>query len=219
MTEVRTASRQITGEVTSWPGVQAAPGKRGESSSSEGAGHAVPSEPFRLEVIVASVREGRFGPTVARWFVGRAEPRDDLRADVLDLAAAPDGRSFPSRIDAADAFVVVTPEYNHGYPGPLKTAIDSAGSEWHAKPVGFVSYGGLSGGLRAVEQLRVVFAELHAVTVRETVSFHGARARFDERGQPRDADAVNAAAAALLDQLAWWARALREARAAHPYGK
>ncbi len=187
-------------------------------SSPDGGGHAFSSEPLRLEVIVASVREGRFGPTVARWFVSRAEQRDDLGTDVVDLAAAPDTRSFASRIDAADAFVVVTPEYNHGYPGPLKTAIDSASSEWHAKPVGFVSYGGLSGGLRAVEQLRVVFAELHAVTVRETVSFHGARARFDEHGQPRDADAVNAAAGALLDQLAWWARALCEARAVSPYG-
>ncbi len=64
----------------------------------------------------------------------------------------------------------------------------------------------------------MVFAELHAVTVRETVSFHGARARFDEHGQPRDADAVNAAAGAMLDQLAWWARALREARTVSPYG-
>lgn len=188
------------------------------SSSSEGTGHAGSSQPLRLEVIVGSVREGRFGPTVARWFIGRAGLCNDLSADVVDLAAPPDPRRFASRIDAADAFVVVTPEYNHGYPGPLKTAIDSASSEWHAKPVGFVSYGGLSGGLRAVEQLRVVFAELHAVTVRETVSFHGARARFDEHGQPRDADAVDAAAGALLDQLAWWARALREARAASPYG-
>ncbi|MCP9490285.1 MAG: NAD(P)H-dependent oxidoreductase [Solirubrobacteraceae bacterium MAG38_C4-C5] len=169
-------------------------------------------------VIVGSVREGRFGPTVASWFVGRAQRREDLSTDVIDLAAAPDAQPFASRIDAADAFVIVTPEYNHGYPGPLKTAIDSAGSEWQAKPVGFVSYGGLSGGLRAVEQLRVVFAELHAVTVRETVSFHGARARFDERGQPRDRDAVNTAAGAMLDQLAWWARALRQARAVSPYG-
>lgn len=187
------------------------------SWSPEGARLPVSSEALKLEIIVGSVREGRFGPTVARWFASRAQRRDDLSADTIDLAAAPAERSsFASRIDAADAFVVVTPEYNHGYPGPLKTAIDSASSEWHAKPVGFVSYGGVSGGLRAVEQLRVVFAELHAVTIRETVSFHGARARFDEHGRPRDRDAVNAAATAMLDQLAWWARALRQARAASP---
>ena len=188
------------------------------SSSHESPGPAVSSEPFQLEIILGSVREGRFGPTVASWFVGRAQRRDDLRAGIIDLVAAPDApSSFASRIDSADAFVVVTPEYNHGYPGPLKAAIDSASSEWQAKPVGFVSYSGLSGGLRAVEQLRSVFAELHTVTVRETVSFHGARARFDEHGQPRDRDAVNAAAEAMLDQLAWWARALRQARTASPY--
>jgi len=62
------------------------------------------------------------------------------------------------------AFVVVTPEYNHGYPAPLKSLIDSVGREWQAKPVAFVSYGGVSGGLRAVEQLRQVFAKLHMVT-------------------------------------------------------
>jgi len=93
------------------------------------------STSFALAVIIASVREGRFGPVVADWFVGQAKQRND-------------------------AFVVVTPEYNHGYPGPLKTAIDSVGREWHAKPVGFVCYGGLSGGLRAVEQLRIVFASV-----------------------------------------------------------
>lgn len=112
---------------------------------------------------------------------------------------------------------MVTPEYNHSYPGPLKHAIDSLGKQWHAKPIGFVSYGGMSGGLRAVEALRVVFAELHAVTIRNTVSLHSARAQFDEHGAPRDPAGVNTAASALLDQLVWWARALRAARATRPY--
>jgi NAD(P)H-dependent FMN reductase len=121
------------------------------------------AERVRLTVIVASVRPGRFGPTVASWFVGHAAARADIAGDVVvDLARSGDVREFPARIDGADAIVVVTPEYNHGYPGPPKTAIDSAGAEWHAKPIGFVSYGGMSGGLRAVEQLRAVFAELHA---------------------------------------------------------
>ncbi len=69
----------------------------------------------------------------------------------------------------ADAFLVVTPEYNHGYPAALKELIDSVYEPWHAKPVAFVSYGGASGGIRAVEQLRQVFAELHAVTLRDGV--------------------------------------------------
>jgi NAD(P)H-dependent FMN reductase len=177
------------------------------------------SSTLTLAVIVGSVREGRFGPVVADWFVGQAKQRDNLSVDVIDLADTPiPSTNFSSRIDVADAFVVVTPEYNHGYPGPLKTAIDSVSREWRAKPVGFVCYGGLSGGLRAVEQLRIVFAELHTVTIRETVSFHGARQRFDAHGVPRESDAVNAAAGALLDQLGWWARTLRQARLTTPYG-
>ncbi|MGH3786658.1 MAG: NADPH-dependent FMN reductase [Pseudonocardiaceae bacterium] len=175
---------------------------------------------FALAMVVGSVREGRFGPVVAGWLASQAKQRDDVSVDVIDLADIPiPGINFTSRIGAADAFVIVTPEYNHGYPGPLKTAIDSVGREWQAKPVGFVSYGGLSGGLRAIEQLRSVFAELHTVTIRDTVSFHGARGRFDEHGAPRETDVVNAAAGVLLDQLAWWAHALRDARAACPYGQ
>ncbi|MBO0873098.1 MAG: NAD(P)H-dependent oxidoreductase [Pseudonocardia sp.] len=174
------------------------------------------TDPARLEVIVGSVRAGRFAPVVANWFVRQASARADLRVGVLDLAENPPG--FAERIGAADAVVVITPEYNHGYPGPLKHAIDEVRSQWRAKPVGFVSYGGLAGGLRAVEPLRVVFAELHAVTVRETVSFHMAHQGFDANGEPHDTDGPAMAATALLNQLVWWARALRAARARQPYG-
>lgn len=175
-------------------------------------------------MITGSVRAGRFAPVVTNWFAGQAGRRGDLTIDVIDLAdtaaenPAGSPRGFASRIGTADAVIVVVPEYNHGYPGPLKTAIDSVNREWHAKPIGFVCYGGRSGGLRAVEQLRLVFAELHTVTVRETVSFHLAHGQFDDAGTPHDAVAANAAAKTLLDQLIWWARALRTARAASPYG-
>lgn len=111
----------------------------------------------------------------------------------------------------------MTPEYNHSYPASLKNVIDWHNAQWHAKPVAFVAYGGLSGGLRAVEHLRQVFAELHATTIRDTVSFHGAWSQFDEDGSPKDPEGVNAAAKMLLDQLGWWAQALREARTARPY--
>jgi NAD(P)H-dependent FMN reductase len=182
---------------------------------------------LNVAVIVGSVRAGRFGPTVATWFAGNVAARDDMTLDLIDLADfthpadmsdADDVRAFAARIGAADAFVVVTPEYNHSYPGPLKTALDSLGQEWRGKVAGFVSYGGLSGGLRAVEALRVVFAELHVATIRETVSFHGVRGQFDAEGNPVHAEAVGTAAIVMLNQLAWWARALKEARASHPYG-
>ncbi|MER5458349.1 NAD(P)H-dependent oxidoreductase [Micromonospora sp. NPDC002389] len=184
-------------------------------------------EQIRLAVIVASTREGRFAETVSRWFTSQATLHD-VQLDVIDLAhlalpnvhrsePSPEIVEFTSRIGAADAFVVVTCEYNHGYPASLKFAIDSVFDEWKAKPVGFVSYGGLSGGLRSVEQLRQVFAELQAVTIRETVSFHLAHGQFDEDGQPHQAEAVNTAAKTFMEQLLWWAHALRTARQAVPY--
>ncbi|WP_369822129.1 NADPH-dependent FMN reductase [Saccharomonospora sp. CUA-673] len=113
--------------------------------------------------------------------------------------------------------VVVTPEYNHSYPAPLKAAIDYFHDEWRTKAVGFVAYGGMGGGLRAVEHLRTVFAELHAMTVRDTVSFHNFWDRFDDDGTPRDAESTAAAAKGMLNQLDWWGRALRDARSNRPY--
>ena len=184
--------------------------------------------PLRLAIIVASTRPGRFADTVVRWFATQADGHPELQPEVIDLAEHPLPLALPSqateqterlseRLARADAFVVVTPEYNHSFPAPLKQAIDVTFDEWHAKPVGFVSYGGISGGLRAVEQLRQVFAEMHAVTIRDTVSFHGASACFDETGTPRDPEGPSIAASQLLRQLAWWAHALRQARLREPY--
>ncbi|WP_335937001.1 NADPH-dependent FMN reductase [Streptomyces sp. PTD5-9] len=189
--------------------------------------------PLKTAVVLASNREGRFAPVVADWFLSRTAERADIATDLVDVADAglPTALSYAPDADArarvaavsarlaeADAFVVVTPEYNHSYPAPLKNLIDWYRAEWQAKPVGFVSYGGVSGGLRAVEHLRQVFAELHAVGIRETVSFAYAGALFDDEGRLRDPAGCDAAAKSLLDQLVWWGRALRDARAARPYG-
>lgn len=186
--------------------------------------------PLRLAVIIGSTREGRFGPTVAHWFVGHAAQRADLAIDLIDpaqtrlpehLSGTPETQGaledMSSRLDAADAFVVVTPEYNHSYPAPLKTVIDWHYTQWRAKPVGFVSYGGMSGGLRAVEHLKQVFAEMHAVTVRDSVILPWATKQFDAQGQPVEPGPCAAAATKLLDQLAWFGHALRTARDQHPY--
>ncbi|MEU6034189.1 NAD(P)H-dependent oxidoreductase [Actinomadura sp. NPDC047616] len=188
--------------------------------------------PLHVAMIIGSTRRSRFGSVVAGWFAEQVTPRADMTLDVVDLrdtrlpdTLADDGEDDPEpvralapRLAAADAFVVVTAEYNHSFPAPLKTAIDSFVDEWRAKPIGFVSYGGMSGGLRAVEQLRLVFSELHATTIRDTVSFPICRERFDDDGTPIDTAGANAAAKGLLDQLAWWAHALRDARTARPYG-
>ncbi len=189
--------------------------------------------PLKIGVLVGSVRHGRFADKVSQWFLSEIGKRDDMETHVIDLSEpaladelkltlerspAPDGApTLAERVGGLDGFVVVTPEYNHGYPAALKLAIDYVYSEWRAKPVGFVSYGGMAGGHRAVEQLRQVFAELHAVTLRDTVSFHMAWEKFDDAGRPRDLEGAAKAAAVLLDQLAWWGVTLREARAVRPY--
>ncbi|MEF9884962.1 NADPH-dependent FMN reductase [Streptomyces sp. P9-A4] len=191
--------------------------------------------PLRLAVIQGSTRDGRLGPTVANWLLTHAATRPEFTTDLIDLAETPLPTVFPQlgqaperaedrallaavspRLAAADAFVVVTPEYNHSYPAPLKNAIDWHNREWHAKPVGFVAYGGFSAGLRAVEHLRGVFAELHAVTIREAVGLQGVWGQFDAEGRAVDPTA-DAAAKAMLDRLTWWAEALRGARADRPY--
>ncbi|WP_327367318.1 NADPH-dependent FMN reductase [Streptomyces sp. NBC_01217] len=189
--------------------------------------------PLKVAVILASNREGRFAPVVSGWFLARAAGRPGIETDLIDVAELglpialshrPDAdaqdrlATVAARLAAADAFVVITPEYNHSYPAPLKNLIDWYHAEWQAKPVAFVSYGGVSGGLRAVEHLRQVFAELHAVGMRETVSFHNAGALFDDEGRHKDPAGCDAAAKALLDQLDWWGRALRDAKAVRPYG-
>jgi NAD(P)H-dependent FMN reductase len=176
------------------------------------------TERLHLAIIIGSTRTGRLGPTVAAWFAARAAARDDFAVDVIDLADVNEVAALGPRLDAADAFVVITPEYNHSFPAPLKHAIDAFSVEWRAKPLGFVSYGGASGGLRAVEQLRQVFAELHGVTVRDTVSLHGIWQQIAEGGQQLVPDAGrDRAAARMLDRLSWWARVLRTARRTDPY--
>lgn len=178
--------------------------------------------PLRIAVIIGSTREGRVGAAVGEWAAARVRQHDDVRAHVLDLAdfafpasypehATEQMATFTSEIARADGFVVVTPEYNRSYPASLKQAIDYAYDEWQAKPVGFVSYGHRSGGMYAVEHLRCVFTELHTVTMRTSVSFN----LLDDR--PLEADGAVQTARTMLDQLSWWATALRVARTARPY--
>ncbi|NEB36488.1 NAD(P)H-dependent oxidoreductase [Streptomyces sp. SID14515] len=192
-----------------------------------------PTAPLKVAVILGSNRDGRFGPVIADWFLTRAARHPGVETELIDVVEAdlPTAITFTpgpeetarigavsARLAAADAFVVLTPEYNHSFPAPLKSLIDWHRDEWQAKPVAFVSYGGISGGLRAVEHLRQVFAELHTVTVRDTVSFHNAGVLFDDEGRHLDPEPADAAAKTLLDQLVWWGAALRDARNLRPYG-
>lgn len=185
---------------------------------------------IRLALIYGSSREGRFCDKVAGWAISQIEgdgPFDLAVVDPGDIDLPPRHVSgkhpaleeLRQVIDWADGFVVVTPEYNRGYPAILKFLIDAVGPEWRGKPVGFVSYGGISGGLRAVEQLRLVFGELHAAPIRDGVAFADVWSRFDAEGGLLNADRTEQAMATMLAQLHWWASALRTARRSVPYGQ
>ncbi|MFF4207987.1 NADPH-dependent FMN reductase [Streptomyces sp. NPDC001796] len=190
----------------------------------------------KLVIIVGSVREGRFGPVVASWVADQARAHGGFDVEVIDLAdvevplalpAMPPkfaGDDYPrpagmepltSALEGADAFVIVTPEYNHSYPASLKAAIDWHFTHWTAKPVAFVSYGGAAGGRHAVLHLENVLTELHAVTIRDGLAFPNYFTAWRD-GQPLDPEAPGYAKT-LLDQLTWWAGALRTAREAAPY--
>jgi len=182
-----------------------------------------------LLVLLASTREARFGETVARWLMPIVESREDLSAELVDLrdwqlpyydrpkppAAGEyeeDVVPWARLIGRADGFVIVTPEYNYGYPAVLKSALDAVYAEWNRKPVAYVSYGGWGAGVRAVEQLRNVAVELQMVSTRAGVNFQFARRLFDEAGGLLDPDFYGGAATRMLDELVWWAVALKTAR-------
>ena len=176
-------------------------------------------DPIRLALVYGSAREGRFCDRIVDWLKGELEGSGGLELLLIDPARLSEEAEIRKYVERSEAYIVVTPEYNHSYTAALKALIDSANREWHAKPVAFVSYGGVSGGLRAVEHLRGVFAELHAVSVRETVSFINAWEQFDSNGRLIAPERAVRALAGLLTRLRWWALALREARRAVPFSK
>lgn len=194
--------------------------------------------PLKLAVIIGSVREGRFGPVVATWFSEQARRHGGFEVDVIDLAEAhiplelpavppamdpnpqrPEGMTdLTRRLAAADAFVIVTPDYNRSIPASLKAVIDWHFTQWDAKAIGFVGYSGASGGLLAIEHLRQIFNELNAHTVRHYVSFPRYYLLFDDEGRLREPEEPATVATAMLDQLHWWASALAAARSLEPVG-
>lgn len=173
----------------------------------------------RLNVIVASTRPGRVGGQVAEWFTQVAREHAGFDPQLVDLAqldlpfldepeAAVEQRPFRHEhtrrwsaiTAAADAFVIVMPEYNQGYTAPLKNALDYLYYEWNDKPVGFVSYGMSSGGMRAAQQLKPVVSALKMVPVAESVIIH-LRQALDAEGTLVPTPAMQDAAKSTLDEL------------------
>jgi len=188
------------------------------------------TDSLKICLIKGSIRDGRFNDVISNWVEKRLVAQgfevtnvDPAAPNLLGVQTG-DATAIANLHDLLtekDGFVITTPEYNHAAPGPLKTLIDAAKVEWSARPVGLVSYGGISGGLRAAETLRLVFAELHAMTLRDTVSFAMPFTKFDETGEFREVaekEAAETAMKAFGANLFWWAEALKRARLAKPYG-
>jgi NAD(P)H-dependent FMN reductase len=183
-----------------------------------------------VALLYGSAHEDRFCDTITNWIASQIWERSDFVLDLIDPAAfdlsprhggaeGADVADLKRRIGKADAFIVVTPEYQRGYPAELKSVIDSVSHEWRGKPIAFVSYGGRSVGPRAVERLRLAFAELYAITIRDSVSFAHLRESFDADGAMPAPMAARKALATLLARLRWWALSLRNARNAVRYDR
>jgi NAD(P)H-dependent FMN reductase len=189
--------------------------------------------PTRILVILGSTRPNRNGDKVAAWFMDVAQQRAEAEFQLVDLAdwnlpyydspvppafAQPEGRvkKWADLVDSADGFVIVTPEYNHGYPAVLKSHLDAIYRPWNRKPVGFVSYGSAGAGYRAVEQLRQVAVELQMVPIREQIGVPLVWTAFDEEGRLKGAETLRPFTDRLLDDLLWWAAVLKPARETAP---
>ena len=189
---------------------------------------------LNIKVILGSTRDGRFSEKLVPWITEGLQSRNDVTYEVMDLrdydmpfydqptspAMVEDGaypndvvRSFAKKIGEADAYLIIAPEYNHGYTAVLKNALDSVYSEWNNKAVGFVSYGSVGGG-RVVEQLRQVAVELQMAPVRNAVHIQAPWFLLDESGNVKEgvlAD-YDKSLTGSLEQLKWWGEALKEAR-------
>ncbi len=178
---------------------------------------------MKLMIIFGSTRQGRKGEVVANWVRKGVEADSRFELDFADLREVnlpfydepldpfdmrdknvdythPEGRAWADRIKNTDVFIMVTPEYNHSIPAVLKNCIDWVGPEWADKPVGFVSYGGIAGGARAVEHLRQMVIEVSLVQVANAIHFPFFKTAFKEDGQPVR-DSYNASLKNMLDEI------------------
>lgn len=192
--------------------------------------------PPLIQLIVSTTRTGRFADKPLAWLTDRLEARDDIELEVVDLrdhplpfynspmAPARAGRDYPNddvarlgqRLDRADGYLILTAEYNHGYPAVLKNALDHIFPELNRKPVTFVGYGN-TGGARAIEQLRLVAVEFEMVPLRWAVHILPEVMVGAMKADPFTHEIfapLDGRLTVAVDDLVWWSRALSTARAA-----
>lgn len=187
--------------------------------------------PSKLHTIVVSTRPSRKGPKIAEWFHAAAVRHDKFDCALVDLAdfALPvfdepehprkgdyrhrHTRRWAESVAAADAFAFVTPEYNHAAPPSLVNALTFLVREWEYKPVGLVSYGGQSGGLRSAQSVKPLLTTLKMMPIPEGVAIPAFSQHMTEDGSFEPAESIGMAVAPMLDELFRWAGALRVLRA------
>jgi NAD(P)H-dependent FMN reductase len=183
---------------------------------------------LKVGIITGSTRPSRKSPDVAKWVLEIARRRDDAEYELVDIKdfelplldepmppsmgkyEQPHTKRWAAKIASLDAFVFVTPEYNHGIPAALKNAIDFLFAEWKHKAAGFVSYGAV-GGVRAVEQMRLVLAEVHVATVRAQVPL-SMWTDFESFTTFKPAPHHEKYVGTMLDEVVAWGGALKQLR-------
>jgi NAD(P)H-dependent FMN reductase len=179
-----------------------------------------------LRIIIGSTRPGRVGPSVAAWIEERAREHGGFDVQLTDLAALslplldepnhPRLRQYVNQhtkdwsalVDASDAFIFVTPEYNYGFNAALKNAIDYLHAEWQNKAAGIVSYGGVAAGTRATQMLKQVLTALKIMPVPEAVNIPFVGQHLDEEKRFKSTELIDASATAMLDELLRWTESL-----------
>lgn len=185
---------------------------------------------YKLKVIIASTRPGRKGTAVAKWFLDRLKDNSDFEVELLDLKkinlpfldetthprlqnyTKEHTKSWSSTIGEADAFVTITPEYNFGYPAALKNALDYLSQEWQEKPMGFISYGGVSAGTRAVQALKLTVTTLEMMPLPQAVNIPFFSQFINNEGNFEGNDPLEKSAEVMLIKLQAWAEALKGMR-------
>ncbi len=183
---------------------------------------------LKIAIVIGSTRPGRKGEAVSRWVYEIVKSRGDAEYELVDIKnyslplldepippsmgqySKEHTKIWSAKIDSFDAYVFVTPEYNHGIPGALKNAIDFLFKEWNNKVAGFVSYGS-AGGVRAVEQLRLVMAEVKIATVRAQVQL-SLYTDFENFSIFKPHHIHEKSINTLLDELVAWAGAMKSLR-------
>ena len=185
---------------------------------------------FNLKIIVTSTRPGRKSPAFAQWISEEAAKHPEFNTVILDLKEInlpfmdeehhpimkkyehQHTKDWSRKIDEADAFIFVTPEYNYGFTAPFKNAIDYLHLEWKHKPVGILSYGGVSAGTRAAQMMKQVLTALSITPLTDAVSVPMFFQFFDEDGNFNPNEELNKAADTMLKSLVKWTAALKTMR-------